>query len=163
MSDPETAVDKSLSCQEMQEIDWDSGSRNHRDVVFNGGKNHPNFKNFANVAAQMDKFNFIQLLDCHSSFDTKHGDIGFPSGNGKKESIGFEKWDQNTDLKTWIESNFLPPVFKMSDANNAKSLTKLGHNLILWTNREIPQAYHDAAAIFKGKFHFMVSDDDGEN
>merc|ERR1712166_820507 len=93
MTNPESAVDKTMTCKEMQEVDWDSGSRNHRDVVFAGGNNHPNFK---------------QITDCHNIYSTTHGDIGFPSGNGTKESSGFKKWDQSTNLKDWIHKNFLP-------------------------------------------------------
>merc|ERR1712166_453406 len=108
MTNPESAVDKTMTCKEMQEVDWDSGSRNHRDIVFAGGNNHPNFKQFAHSAAEMEKFNFIQITDCDNIYSTTHGDIGFPSGNGTKESSGFKKWDQSTNLKDWIHKNFLP-------------------------------------------------------
>jgi hypothetical protein len=68
MTQPESVVDKSFTCDQMLSTDWDSGSRNFRDVVFNGGQNHPEFKNFIHLAAEMENFNFVQALGCHEKF-----------------------------------------------------------------------------------------------
>lgn len=114
-------------------------------------------------------FEFVQIAGCNQFFKAKRGEIGLPRGDGSPHpTVGlsnnyFKQYDESKPLKEWILENFLPPVFKLTMFNNPETLTNMGADyLILWTNKEIPDAFRKAAEEFGPRMRFMIPDLESE-